>query len=57
MPAIAMKTVTPEMSTAWPDVDAATSRAVRRLASDVRFASRSVPLADAMTAASPAFLA
>src|SRR4051812_47374491 len=57
MPAMAMSTVTPEMSTACPDVDAAMSRAIRRLAADVRFASRSVPLAEAMTATSPAFLA
>ena len=57
IPDIAMKTVTPEMSTAWPDVEAARSRADRRLAADARLASRRVPLADAMTAASPFFLA
>ena len=53
MPAIAIMTVKPEISTAWPEVDAAISSALRRFCMDCCFASRTACLAETNASASP----
>ena len=53
MPAIAIITVKPEMSTAWPEVDAASSSARRRLERDSTLAAFSARFASATASPSP----
>ena len=57
MPDMAMNTVMPEIRTAWPEVDAATSRARSRLVREVAFAAFSSALRPGRRRSSPAFLA
>ena len=57
MPDMAMNTVMPEIRTACPDVDAATSRARSRLVREVAFAAFSSAWAACTATSSPAFLA